>query len=173
MVGLVYQHYKIKSLKSHENEVVDSLKQKHLKELKEAVKIAINNREKEIVIIEKIVKEKTQLSDSLITEYEAEKTLAKCDTALKALIVTANEQNRNIIELNKQVYDYSYLSDIQDSLFIEKEKQFFNVRKANHQLQMQLNAKDNWWNRNKFEVGIISGVTVSVASVILLNKLIR
>ena len=155
---ILYQRYnhtktQLEWQKSNEKYIIDSLNANYLKQLTDTLKKSIKKDIDTIVVYREKINIKKNNADSLLSEYNHERSLQRCDSALNSFVdLSINQQNqidRQCAVIEKQ----SFLIDKHDSIFILKDKMLFNSRKANYDLK----KKYHKCKQNRLHLGLHVG----------------
>jgi predicted negative regulator of RcsB-dependent stress response len=175
-----YNRYKdlsdnLSSLEGFKMRITDSMKVVNLQEKEQALAKqgleylqALNRIQKKGVQYKTIYLDKVQANNIDTTSYSA-----TCEEALKA----CDDYVTNLEAQNDTLYKVVDIQNEQISLFDSindlNYKQLRNCEINEKALRNSLKATDTWWNRNKFKVGLGTGVVVSVAGMFGILKLIK
>lgn len=141
------------ALKTHDIVLIDSMKVEHFKILEDTIKKIMSKRADVIVKYKTIVARSEHEADSMISIYEANRTLQKADSALAYSVLYSDNQRKLIDEISKQLYDCSDLNTIKDCKYQEQEKISVILNKDNYNLR----AENKKLKSRKLSFGVNAG----------------
>lgn len=165
-------------------EAIDSIKRQY-----EARTKASEQKQKELQkqitqLNKKLEKEQSTAHNAVENYLQDSIQTEKCDSAIFAL----QQVNETLIEktdvLEKQVVTVLTVADgyrnqlvltekelaLSDSLISQKDAIIVQQNSITDNLQKQLKKDNNWWNKNRFQIGFVSGVIVAGAVVYGLTR---
>jgi hypothetical protein len=154
--------------------IIDSVKSLYIKEKMQVADSLTNLYESKLLSIQ-LDKRKVQASNDRLRKenadirgkYENSPTPENCDSLVNSQqeLITGLEVEIDTLNAESETYSriivgQKHRISLSDSLVITKQKMFNDCQRINSELYLQLEKKDNWWNRNHKWLFLGAGVFI-------------
>lgn len=118
--------------------------------------IELNNKK-----IDSLTKMRTNAYVVYRTAVESVSDSHECDSVVDACDELVENLEESINEMNLKIDNMDSISVVKDSIIETKNITIGKLNDNTIRLNNELAKKDNWWNRNKFVIGVVGGAIVA------------